>query len=77
MRIRRTTIRLLLALLSVTATGSPAMAANGLVNGVPDWHQPCLIGGGNGPNNGANPGAGQAKYIAWCVPSAASDIMGW
>ena len=56
---------------------SVAAAANGMVNNVPDWHQPCLIGGGNGPDNGANPGPGQAKYKAWCTPTAASDIMGW
>jgi hypothetical protein len=45
----------------------------------PIWHQPCLIGGNppNGPDNGGNPGIGQASYKAWCVPSAASDIMGF
>jgi hypothetical protein len=53
----------------------PAMGV--IVNGVPDWHQPCLVGGANGPDNGANPGAGLAKYKAWCVGSASANIMGW
>jgi len=63
--------------LAIPGLVSVAAATNGMVNNVPDWHQPCLIGGGNGPDNGANPGPGQAKYKAWCTATAASDIMGW
>jgi len=48
-----------------------------VVNNVPDWHQPCLIGAPNGPNGGPNPGAGLANFRAWCAPSAASNIMGF
>ncbi len=51
--------------------------AGGTINSVPDWHQPCLIGAPNGPDNGAAPAVGQACYKAWCVPSAAADIMGY
>lgn len=55
-----------------------AESARGVVvNLVPDWHQPCLINPPNGPDNGANPPLGQASYRAWCVPSAAANVMGF
>ncbi len=61
---------------AVVLLAGSAMGGN-VINSVPDWHQPCLIGAPNGPDNGANPGAGQACYKAWCVPSAASNVMGY
>jgi hypothetical protein len=73
---RRATV-LWLSCILVTGLSVTSAWAGGIVNGVPDWHQPCLIGGGNGPDNGGNPGAGQACYKAWCVPTAVSDIMGF
>ena len=64
-------ITVLLALLA-----GPATAGNVII-GVPDWHQPCLIGGLNGPDNGGNPAVGAACYKAWCVPTSAADVMGY
>ncbi len=62
---------------TVIALAVTSAWAGNVVNSVPDWHQPCLIGAPNGPDNGGNPGMGQACYKAWCVPSAASNIMGF
>ena len=73
MRMARVVVSFCAVATALTATSA---WAGGLVIGVADWHQPCLIGGGNGPDNGGNPLAG-ACYKAWCVPSAASDIMGF
>jgi len=65
-----------LCALAITLMVTVAWGGN-LINNVPDWHQPCLIGAPNGPDNGGNPAAGQACYKAWCVPTAAADIMGY
>ena len=68
--------RLTLAVV-LSASAGVAHARQASVIGVPDWHQPCLIGAPNGPDGGANPGGGAANYRAWCAPSAAANIMGF
>ncbi len=61
----------------VLVPGYSVFGARVVINGVPDWHQPCLIGPPSGPDNGGNPPAGAAKYKAWCVATSAADIMGY
>ena len=67
----------LAAVLAVATLAAIPAGAGVVINGVPDWHQPCLINPPNGPDNGGNPGNGLACYKAWCVPTASADIMGY
>jgi len=48
------------------------MGQAGLILGVPDWHQPGLIGAPWGPGGGA-----AGVYRASCTPAAAADVMGY
>jgi len=78
MRVRIVVVVVVCVMFGLACVANPAFGAMGLINSVPDWHQPCLIGAPNGPNNAPPPvPANGAKYLAWCVPSAAADVMGW
>jgi len=66
-----------ISLVTAALVVAPALGAPVTIAGVADWHQPCLIGAPNGPNNWPNPVAGGPHYRAWCAPTAAADIMGY
>lgn len=58
------------ALGAIVALTSIAHAQPSYINGVPDWDQAHLVGGGA-------PGGAMGSWGAWCLPSAMSNIVGF